>query len=388
MTSISKTLKLRILIIALTPIFFPQIVHAKPQDEALGQYNPNTDISSEDWQRILGKKAGPVPQDASALFKRVAESVVLIETDNGTGSGSFVGENGVILTNHHVIEDAKKVFIALYPGPGKSIKSDNVFPATVILYDEQLDLALLKINRPPKHIKPIDFADVNSISIGSQAYAIGHPRNNFWSMSSGIVSNIYDSYKFSDEINFGHTLMFQTPISPGNSGGPLFNAAGQLIAVNTLTRLDGQNINFGSSVKEVVAFMKREVNRKIPPKKFCEMKALKTYRNSSNDSTFIDVDLDCDGKVDAVKRVPMDESLGIRYTVYSKTFPGKLDRVYVDSNRDGLWDFSLRDTNGDGVPDSIGLHPDGSMDTVNFVDYRNEAQLREILRRHNVLYRP
>ena len=97
------------------------------------------------------------------------------------------------------------------------------------------------------------------VSIGDDVYAIGHPVGYPWSFTKGIVSQIREDFEwtYKDESKHKATLIqTQTPISPGNSGGPLFSEKAKLVGVNSLGDAEGQNLNFAVIVKHVKEFIK------------------------------------------------------------------------------------------------------------------------------------
>lgn len=153
----------------------------------------------------------------------------------GMGTGFFIESGGVILTNYHVINEAYSAKVKLSDG-----KEYDVIG--VIAYDIDRDLAIIKIDaESPAVLLPT----TRGVKTGETVYAIGSPFGLTGSLSSGIVSS---ASRNEDGINMIQTT---TPISPGNSGGPLVNAYGEALGVNTYTYSDGQNLNFAVSITEV-----------------------------------------------------------------------------------------------------------------------------------------
>lgn len=177
---------------------------------------------------------------AQQVYDKANPAVVYIETNKGSGSGVILESDGLILTNAHVIENAAKIQVQL--STGKKYDTELV----AIGSSNCTDLALLKI-KPNGQLPTIDFATVNTAQRGQRAYAIGYPRSIIpSSITQGIISNLYP------EIG---EIQTDASLNPGNSGGALLNAAGELIGINTYVRTDSQSMNFALSVEAVSAFI-------------------------------------------------------------------------------------------------------------------------------------
>lgn len=171
-------------------------------------------------------------------------AIVVIETDGGQGSGVLLDSNGVIVTNLHVIEDASDISVRTY--------SNEVFEdVDVIDVDETKDLALLKIKGFDLPVARL--GNSNSVKSGQDVFAIGAPRGLEQTVSRGIVSAV--------RVMDGGFKSIQTDaaISPGSSGGGLFNESSELIAVLAAYRGDGQNLNFAIPINYVRGMMGQRV---------------------------------------------------------------------------------------------------------------------------------
>ncbi len=137
------------------------------------------------------------------------------------GAGIVISEDGYILTNHHIVQNAESILVKLHTG--------EEFDATLSGVDEKSDLALLKVDAPDK-LKAATLGDSDSVEVGEWVIAVGSPFGLSHSVSVGILSakdrdlqqGPYDSY-----------LQTDASINPGNSGGPLTNARGEVIGINT-----------------------------------------------------------------------------------------------------------------------------------------------------------
>ncbi|WP_253300090.1 DegQ family serine endoprotease [Wolbachia endosymbiont of Chironomus riparius] len=160
------------------------------------------------------------------------------------GSGFIIDKEGIIVTNHHVIKNAKEITVTTNDG--------SYFKAEVLGYDSQTDLAVLKINSD-KLLSYVDFGDSDKARVGDSVIAIGNPFGLGSSVSKGIVS------ARSRDISIGSMTEFiqtDAAINRGNSGGPLFNFSGEVIGINTAIYSpseSGGNVGIGFSIPSKVA---------------------------------------------------------------------------------------------------------------------------------------
>jgi serine protease DegQ len=137
------------------------------------------------------------------------------------GSGVIVSPNGYILTNHHVVEAADEIQVALADG--------STLPAHVVGADPETDLAVLKINA--SNLPAITFAQADSLNVGDWVLAVGNPFGVGQTVTAGIVSALGRTHL---GINtFENFIQTDAAINPGNSGGALVDAAGNLVGVNS-----------------------------------------------------------------------------------------------------------------------------------------------------------
>lgn len=159
------------------------------------------------------------------------KSVVTIETDAGSGSGVILDSSGVIATNVHVLEDSTTVSIKLQSGDVYRFES-----MTLIASDEVKDIAIIKI--PGFELPAAKLGNSNSARLGQDVFAMGAPAGYEGTVSRGIISAIRDSGE-------GFKLLqIDAAISPGSSGGALFNTDGELIGIVVGYIEDAQNLNF------------------------------------------------------------------------------------------------------------------------------------------------
>lgn len=138
------------------------------------------------------------------------------------GSGVIINaEQGLIVTNAHVVSDGRIIIV--------SLKNGRQYRAKLIGEDDAVDIAILKINA--KHLTSIDFGDSNQLEVGDFVIAIGSPFGLMQTVTSGIVSALNRSEPQIE--GYQSFIQTDTPINPGNSGGALVNRQGQLIGINT-----------------------------------------------------------------------------------------------------------------------------------------------------------
>lgn len=177
----------------------------------------------------------------------------------GVGSGMFIRSDGMILTNHHVVENAERITVTL--------DDKHKRGARLIGDDSKTDLAVIKIDPPkdkdsPSEYQTIEFGDSDAISVGDWAVAVGSPFGLNRSVTSGIVSakgraqmGILDIEDF---------IQTDAAINPGSSGGPLLNVDGKLIGVNTAIFSQGGGfVGIGFAIPSKIA---REVSEQLMTK--------------------------------------------------------------------------------------------------------------------------
>jgi serine protease Do len=149
------------------------------------------------------------------------------------GSGFVISSDGYIMTNNHVVEDADEIQVTL--------NDRRVYDAKVIGLDEPSDLALLKVDAID--LPYVEFGDSDSLRVGDWVLAIGSPFGLEFSAAAGIVSAKGRSMPGRSTYNYMSFIQTDVAINQGNSGGPLFNLAGDVIGINSqiLSSTGGSN---------------------------------------------------------------------------------------------------------------------------------------------------
>lgn len=151
----------------------------------------------------------------------------------GTGSGFIIRENGYVVTNYHVIENADKVTV--------NLKGGKKHDAKVVGSDKKYDLAVLKIEA--KGLPYLELGDSDKLEIGQWVVAIGNPYGLHETVTVGIISALNRSLS-SQDTHDGYLIQTDAAINPGNSGGPLVDLNGKVIGINEAILSNAQNIGF------------------------------------------------------------------------------------------------------------------------------------------------
>ncbi len=210
---------------------------------------------------------------ANAIFRRDAPGVVQVtstqvvqtpadpffgfgpttQQEKALGSGFVIDKAGHIVTNYHVIANARSVEVSFS-------NSDNL-KARVVGADPSTDIAVLQVDEKARALTPLVFGDSDAVHVGDSVVAIGNPLGYDRSMTAGIVSAVQRLITAPNQYPIDHVIQTDAPINHGNSGGPLINAGGEVIGVNAqiATGSSGEgNIGIGfaipiNTVRTVVA---------------------------------------------------------------------------------------------------------------------------------------
>lgn len=154
------------------------------------------------------------------------------------GSGFIIDSNGYIVTNAHVIGDGQ------YENITVSLIDGSTEVGEVLWYDTTLDLAIVKINRTG--LPTVEFGDSDELKVGEPAVAIGNPMTLDLerTVTQGIISGLNRSVAFENGTVIEPLIQTDASINSGNSGGPLFNAQGQVIGINTAKMSTAEGLGF------------------------------------------------------------------------------------------------------------------------------------------------
>jgi S1-C subfamily serine protease len=156
----------------------------------------------------------------------------------GQGSGFVIDKEGHILTNFHVIENARQVEVTLH--------DRKKYRATIVGTDQAHDLAIIQVKAP--NLQPLTLGDSTNLQVGQKVYAIGNPFGFAGTLTRGIVSSIR-GVKEPDGMEIEEAIQTDAAINPGNSGGPLLNFHGEVIGINTMIASSaGQSAGIGFAI--------------------------------------------------------------------------------------------------------------------------------------------
>ena len=177
---------------------------------------------------------------ATQIYQRDAAGVVGIKAVTATGedlgTGIVLNGEGLILTNDHVIAEATGVTVS----PGQSTGTSRT--ATVVGVDANSDLALIKVDPAGLGLRPLEMVSASSLKVGETVYAIGNPYGLDETLTRGIVSALGREISAPDGAPIKGAIQTDAALNPGNSGGPLLNAEGDVVGVNSQIASDAASV--------------------------------------------------------------------------------------------------------------------------------------------------
>lgn len=219
--------------------------------------NENSSFSKQSDSNSIESVASRVSQSVVSIVGKSQRSLRYFSSSVETasaGTGIIVSENGYILTNKHVVSKASEISVVTSDGNSY----DNV---KVVSTDPLNDIAILKISNA-KGLKAAELGDSKKLNIGQQVIAIGNALGEYdGTVTSGIISGVGRTVVAADGAGSNKEMltdMIQTDaaINTGNSGGPLVNAQGQVIGINTAVASSGQGIGFAIPISSVKGMLK------------------------------------------------------------------------------------------------------------------------------------
>lgn len=182
------------------------------------------------------------------IIEKYKSAVIQIATPFSVGTGFYLADEDLIITNEHVIRNNKEVVVE-----GKGLER-MVCP--VVFSDPKYDLAFI---RPPEtnHLAAVGLSNTSEAKEGDAVLAVGHPFGLKYTATQGIISNIQHTQ------NDIHYIQHDAALNPGNSGGPLIDDQGRVIGVNTFIIRNGQNIGFSlpsTYIQKTLQEFKKESN--------------------------------------------------------------------------------------------------------------------------------
>ena len=175
------------------------------------------------------------------------------QAQSALGSGFVIDKEGHVVTNYHVVQGASKIEV--------SFSNQDTVKAEIVGTDPSTDLALLKVDVDAKALTPLSLANSDQVEVGDPVVAIGNPFGLERTVTAGIVSALQREVRAPNNYTIDHVIQTDAPINSGNSGGPLIDAQGRVIGVNSQIETangGGGNVGIGfavpsNTVKSVVA---------------------------------------------------------------------------------------------------------------------------------------
>lgn len=195
-----------------------------------------------------GRDLGASRARASEMLEGAMDGVVQILTNTASGSGFFIDPNGLILTNHHLIEGASRILVATRKG--------EAFVAQVLREDPARDLALLRVEKQGNTFLLLSSSHI--VRVGDPVYSIGNPNEQSWTVTKGIIGAVRD-------VAGTRVLQSDAAINPGNSGGPLVLEDGRVVAIVSWKRRDSEALGFAVAIEEAGRAFGDQVARLVRP---------------------------------------------------------------------------------------------------------------------------
>jgi S1-C subfamily serine protease len=202
---------------------------------------------------VLAAQSPPPRKDIPTIAKAANGAVVsIVMMDrNGSiltqGSGFLVSKDGRVITNYHVIENGTSAIVKLPNGAFFLVDG-------VVAIDKARDVAVIKAHG--EDFRTLTLGNSDLLQVGEEVVAIGNPLSLESTVSNGILSGI----RKGDEEG-GTFLQITTPISPGSSGGPLFNMNGEVVGITTLYLKGGENLNFAIPINDVKPLLVSKISK-------------------------------------------------------------------------------------------------------------------------------
>ena len=188
------------------------------------------------------------------IYNQLIDSVVLVQTDLGLGSGFVYDMKGHIVTNHHVIAGSNTIQVTFLDG--------NITSATVVGMDIYSDLAIIKVNPEVTTLTPVVLGSSSELTVGAPVAAMGNPFGLSDTLTVGIVSSLERTMEATGGYVIIDIIQIDAAVNPGNSGGPLVNLKGQVVGMNTaIESSTGSFLGIGFAIPSDT--VKREIDELI-----------------------------------------------------------------------------------------------------------------------------
>ncbi len=172
---------------------------------------------------------------------QVAETIFKVNTSNGSGSSFYVKKHNIFVTNYHVVKGAQTISL--------ENKHQYRFVGHVIMVDENEDIAIIKTDHDFSHLTDLSFSGLSKLNVRDEVFVLGYPYGMPYTETQGIISSPRQL------MNGKYYIQTDAPVNPGNSGGPLVNASGEIIGITTSKFTEADNMGFAvpiSTLEEII----------------------------------------------------------------------------------------------------------------------------------------
>jgi len=218
-------------------------------DETAKPKEPSVAAEQKSGLYVTGRlDAASVPE----LVRRFGDSVVMVRNAAGRGSGFFISNQGHLITNYHVVEGSTRLQVDMFRRTKQGYERQELKRIRILALQPLRDLALLQVDLAELEHNvptPVVLNDRDDLHVGDLVFAVGNPLGLERSVTQGIVS--------STTRRMGNLRMIQTDaaVNPGNSGGPLFNARGEIVGVACAGAVSFDGLAFGIPVCDLIDFL-------------------------------------------------------------------------------------------------------------------------------------
>ena len=238
-----------------------------PPTETQGNHTP-VKPPGVAWSPPAAQNSAPTLPSIADVVEKVYPSVVTISTEvvtldffyrpqtqKGAGSGWIIGKNGIIVTNNHVVENAKKVTVVLADGGTFQADPSNVYR------DPVTDLAIIKIDATD--LPAANVGDSTQLRVGDWVVAIGNPLGQGLRAKEGTVSGLRVSLPVEQDQTLDDLLEISAAINPGNSGGPLVNMKGQVIGITSakISAVGVEGMGYAISIRTALPIIEQLITK-------------------------------------------------------------------------------------------------------------------------------
>lgn len=213
-----------------------QFAHLDAEAPHLGEFTPEERVNIAVYERVNRSVVHLTTKGIRA------DAVFLLDLPTeGAGSGSVLDKQGHILTNYHVVQEARQVNVLFADG--------KAYDARFVGADQINDIAVIRVEAPEEILEPVEFADSGRLKVGQRVYALGNPFGLERTLTTGIISSLNRSLPLHANRTIKQIIQIDAAINPGNSGGPLLDTRGRLIGMNTaIASKTGQSSGVGFAI--------------------------------------------------------------------------------------------------------------------------------------------